>query len=400
MKANKERVTGARKLISIGVAALCLSLAGALTGCSLLSSDSTQDANTAARLSEAEQELRTAQNNLNERKKNALAAREKANQARQEADALEKIAKKNNINTNDLNSRTYQARQAQTAAETAADKADGEVATATQAVQTAQARVDEIKIGTKPQSSPIPSDGDRNERTNLGLISTWIPLVVVTLPGLILLGIMSYLILRRIGDLRATTERYFGRLAGKQDERFQELKSSLSGLKDITTQLSNLDAELKRLSQIVGSEGAKPPLSSPQSGEHGDAPAEQIYHVRPIEIEDDIAQLPASANAFLARLSGEKPIMKYDPVKGLLVADPEGSGHLVLVQDQRVSGGMSYIVPAITRLQTKEEFYNHYEQYYDCYRPEDGEVWLQRLAVVEKVDGGWRLQEKGLLEIR
>jgi hypothetical protein len=52
------------------------------------------------------------------------------------------------------------------------------------------------------------------------------------------------------------------------------------------------------------------------------------------------------------------------------------------------------------RFQAQEDFYNHYEQFYDCTRPTAGEVWVNEPAVVDPVDGGWRLRDKGILEVK
>jgi hypothetical protein len=146
----------ARKFVSIAVVASCLSLAFALTGCSLLSSDdapSTTGENTVITPSQADEELRTAQSNLTQRKQEALAARDKAIKAKQDADALEKVGKRNNIDINDPSSRTYKARQIQRDAEASANTADDAVAPAIQAVETAQARIEAIKNGPSPDNS-------------------------------------------------------------------------------------------------------------------------------------------------------------------------------------------------------------------------------------------------------
>jgi hypothetical protein len=253
----------------------------------------------------------------------------------------------------------------------------------------------------RAKATPANLGVNNNEKTSFGSISTWLPLILVTISGLILVGVLFFLTWRRIDDGRTATEGHLKSLIRKQDEKFQELNSSLSGLKDIPMRLGNVETEVGHLSQIVGNEREQRLIASRQSDVYMGAPAAQPYYEFPIEIqEDDVARLPVSAQTFLARLSGEKPIIKYDPVKGLLVTDPEGSGHLVLVQDRHVPGELFYIVPVITRFRTKEEFYNHYEQYYDCNRPAAGEVWLYKLAAVDKVDGGWRLHDRGLLEIR
>jgi formylglycine-generating enzyme required for sulfatase activity len=116
---------------------------------------------------------------------------------------------------------------------------------------------------------------------------------------------------------------------------------------------------------------------------------------------EDSINFPLAAEECLKYAAArESKIVKTDPLKGILVKDREGRGQLILVHDWGVPGGVLYLFPRLTRFQTLQDFYNHYEQFYNCDRPGAGAVWVKESAVVRKVSGGWKLSEKGELEIR
>jgi formylglycine-generating enzyme required for sulfatase activity len=110
---------------------------------------------------------------------------------------------------------------------------------------------------------------------------------------------------------------------------------------------------------------------------------------------------PLSAEDCLKHAAGrESRIVRYDPLKGIFVKDPDGRGQFILVHDWGVPGGVLYLLPRVTYFQTSVDFYNHYEQLYECARPAAGGVWVVSPAIVRKVAGGWKLLEKGELEIK
>jgi formylglycine-generating enzyme required for sulfatase activity len=109
-----------------------------------------------------------------------------------------------------------------------------------------------------------------------------------------------------------------------------------------------------------------------------------------------------AARPVLSRLlrAERAQVVKPDPLKGILLKDPERRGELALVHNWSVPGGVLYIIPRITRFQTAQDFHTHYARYYDCGRPTVGEVWVSKPAEVKRVSGGWVLREKGVLEVK
>jgi hypothetical protein len=116
-------------------------------------------------------------------------------------------------------------------------------------------------------------------------------------------------------------------------------------------------------------------------------------------------EFPAAAETYLQRmqhLNRNRIVIRPDFQNGILVKDPEGRGELVLIQDPRVSESLQrlLVIPSVGQFQMKQDFYNYYDSYYDCDQPAAGDVWILNPAIVEKVNGGWRLSEKGRLEVR
>jgi hypothetical protein len=74
-------------------------------------------------------------------------------------------------------------------------------------------------------------------------------------------------------------------------------------------------------------------------------------------------------------------------------------GEFVLILDGNASH-QPIVIPALTSFISKQDFYEHYQDYYHCDHPSAGEVIIIEPTVVEKVEGGWRLSEAGRLEVQ
>jgi hypothetical protein len=62
--------------------------------------------------------------------------------------------------------------------------------------------------------------------------------------------------------------------------------------------------------------------------------------------------------------------------------------------------GTSYVVPSIDYFLSEQDYLVYYANYFDCSHLPVGYVWINKPAMVMKVAEGWRLVEKGLLEVR
>jgi formylglycine-generating enzyme required for sulfatase activity len=95
-------------------------------------------------------------------------------------------------------------------------------------------------------------------------------------------------------------------------------------------------------------------------------------------------------------------IVRPDFQNGILIADPDDRGELLLIRDSATLSRPQtlFLIPRLTQLQTKQEFRAYFEEYYECARPSTGEVWIIDPAIVSPVKGGWQLTKKGVLEVR
>ena len=57
------------------------------------------------------------------------------------------------------------------------------------------------------------------------------------------------------------------------------------------------------------------------------------------------------------------------------------------------------VLPRATRFAARRDFYEYYQDYYHCPKPDAGEVRILRPAAVSRAGAGWKLQATGLLEV-
>jgi outer membrane biosynthesis protein TonB len=57
------------------------------------------------------------------------------------------------------------------------------------------------------------------------------------------------------------------------------------------------------------------------------------------------------------------------------------------------------VLPRALQFSTRRDFYEFYQDYYHCPKPDAGEVKILRPAAVTRAGAGWRLQTTGLLEV-
>lgn len=105
---------------------------------------------------------------------------------------------------------------------------------------------------------------------------------------------------------------------------------------------------------------------------------------------------PAKVSDFLQGIKSVRVRVTLDRKAKRL--KPAKAGELVLVH---AGNGMrlSIVLPAATHFRTEKDFSEGYSQLYDCDGPAVGEVVVIFPAVVEKVDGDWKLKSMGRLKV-
>ena len=181
-----------------------------------------------------------------------------------------------------------------------------------------------------------------------------------------------------------------------QPDFTDQLTSLSSSQKEIKSNLLDLQTEVSTLARMVRESLAdrndrRPPalpLSyQPQSDGSG--------------LKDE-PEFPVSVNEYLGKMSRYANAVKLDFQNGILVNDPDNKDELFLIRDSRDidDGKPLFLVPGAAQFHNRQDFEIYYSKYYNCPRPQMGEVWIVGPAMVEKVPGGWQLREKGMLDVR
>lgn len=256
-----------------------------------------------------------------------------------------------------------------------------------------------------PTSSPAVTTDSHIEDSTSGLIPwEWLWTALYVAGGLFVLSLLAV----GVQHLRKQSQQNFQanliRIAEAQRsairEAHKDLDDKLTSLsaaqKDLSRELVDLHTEVRSMARMVRES------SSDRNDHRRQTPVNNYqpqWEEAPVK---DEPEFPVSADDYLRKMDRYANVVKPDFQNGILVDDPEGKGELILIRDSRLADEAQplFVVPCATHFQTKQDFYTHYEKYYECPRPMAGDVWILGPAVVEKVTGGWRLREKGMLEIR
>jgi len=106
---------------------------------------------------------------------------------------------------------------------------------------------------------------------------------------------------------------------------------------------------------------------------------------------------PSTVSDYLRRTrSANKVNVTFDYDTGLFV--PVSDGEFVLIKNDTETGE-PVVVPRSPRLNSKRDFYEVYQDYFHCSRPDAGEVQVMSPAGVTMDGNGWSLHATGILEI-
>lgn len=111
------------------------------------------------------------------------------------------------------------------------------------------------------------------------------------------------------------------------------------------------------------------------------------------ELIGGVPSFPASAVDYLDKVKARKKV-KFSYENDLLVADE--AGEFILIPNGKEH---SIVLPQLVRFTNKQEFYDYYENHFHCENPTPGELIILYPAVVNKVEGGWKLKEAGRLKV-
>jgi hypothetical protein len=181
-----------------------------------------------------------------------------------------------------------------------------------------------------------------------------------------------------------------------QPDFTDKLTSLSSSQKEINSTLLDLQTEVRTLARVMRESLA----------DRNDRRPTALPTTYPIQSDGsalkDEPEFPVSVNEYLGKMSRYANAVKLDFQNGILVNDLEKKDELFLIRVSREpdDGKPLFLVPGAAQFHNKQDFEIYYSKYYNCHRPQMGDVWIIGPAVVEKVPGGWQLREKGMLEVR
>lgn len=112
---------------------------------------------------------------------------------------------------------------------------------------------------------------------------------------------------------------------------------------------------------------------------------------------DAAPAFPSTVAQYLKRTrSAHKLNVTFDYESGSFV--PVEDGEFVVVNNDDPNT-QPIVLPRAARFSAKRDFYEFYQDYYHCSKPDAGEVNIVRPAAVTPAGAGWRLQTTGLLEV-
>jgi hypothetical protein len=257
-----------------------------------------------------------------------------------------------------------------------------------------------------PSATPMPrAEQPKGEappknppETTEGIFQQWLPIIAMIATPLLAIGLFAVAFLsiskarREASDSANAMRQSITGLRGNQEAFAKQLESLVASNRDLFARLAELSAEIGSVNSRVQSARA----AALADTTHGDTSAPDGNGATTRQAEPP--PFPSTVDAYLRKMQRQATIVKPDFQNGILVADAQGE--LVLVEDTSISRDTLFVVPRTPQFQMKQDFYTYYERYYDCERPGSGTVWIVDPAVVARVQGGWELREKGVLEVR
>jgi hypothetical protein len=186
-----------------------------------------------------------------------------------------------------------------------------------------------------------------------------------------------------------------------------KFEQALSGVSEQVARVQYELVELKRnvlLAEVgrpepqIGVPVARDYLGASRAAGKGDSPSRP-----PLDLKEESKPhvFPVPVGEYMTLVKGSAHHMKPDYMNDVLVEDPKNQGMLLLVKDPpAVKDGTSYIVPSMNYFRSVQDYVNDYAKYFDCADLAVGHIWIAKPAVVSRAAEGWRLVERGVLEVK
>lgn len=200
------------------------------------------------------------------------------------------------------------------------------------------------------------------------------------------LGWLAYSLLSNTFKQERETTQHGFKMANKNN---QELAQKVNQLEQTVKLQSGQFAQVQTAIQSLQRQIAK---VGGQNYQQQAIFTQPVYKLEP--------QFPVGAEDYLGKVSANAQTATADLIGGLLVNDSNKGNEFLIVRDNELPENLFYAVPNQARFQTKSDYLNYYQNYYACENPSGGAVWIKSPTTVKRVNGGWKLEDMGELEIR
>lgn len=310
---------------------------------------------------------------------------------KKKADELEQVALNNKKDPNDPKQapKTFEARRQHREAETLWQAQVKKAEDAKAQLKLAQGGVEE----TEKTLQNIYSDRGSSS-TRSWLLSSLAALVLAAF-----IGGFGFFIFNKVNDSNLKLASSLKNITDRQEEFGSQIRV-LSGLLNPSFASFKKEIDLHFKSQKEQMAALSQKLEMDKNGTNPrkevEEESDQNFFITGVE-DTRVGSFPVTAREYLNRFAKEATAARDDPLhEGILVNDPNGA--FILVRDSGVRDGLTYAIPKVPHFRS-QEFHTYYDKYYTCKRPSPGEVTIIEPATVDKVDGGWKLRDMGILEV-
>ena len=260
---------------------------------------------------------------------------------------------------------------------------EGQVKTIKENLSKAEQELRETE--NKNSLTPIVEAKSRNEFDWLSLLL----LGFAGIAGLALMGILYYILNKKIED-RIERERHsrirdIDLVKSEQRDSYRPIKQLDEAVKLQSNQLTQIQTAIQSLQRQTTAGG-----QNFQSSTFNEPPI--VYKPEP--------QFPVAAEVYLNKVSANAQTATADAIGDMLINDAAKGREFLIVRDNELPENLFYAVPNQYRFSTKSDYLNFYQNYYICDNASGGAVWIKSPTTVRRVEGGWKLEVKGELEIR
>jgi len=257
----------------------------------------------------------------------------------------------------------------------------------------------------------------------------WMLPMLVLLSLLLLAAVAQFFLLRRQqnrmvdnkNELLVNVKALVTEIKGSIDEELNGTRQSLGELAsgqqtlatNVTQTLSEVGRDMQQTLDRLAASGGKGSAGAwggveeaadaffERQNKSARAEGNFIYENAATAEQSEPHRFPASVGEYMRLVKGSAHPVRADYINDVLVEDQSSNGALVLVKNPpAVRDGTSYVVPSIDYFLSEQDYVKNYSNYFDCSEQQAGYVWIDKPAVVTKVADGWRLVDRGVLEVK